>query len=796
MTGKAQKQKVLCDHCGDECITEDIVAGTQHFCCNGCKMIYMLLQENGMEAYYKYDEMPGISQKSASYKTYDFLDDDELVDKMLLFREGGKAKINLHLPQIHCSSCLWLLENINKLNPGILSSKVNFVKKEAVILYDETETSLRAVVELLYKIGYEPSLNFSKLDREDEGIRYSKSLLYKLGLAGFVFGNIMLLSFPEYLGFYQASVKFYVGYINIALAIPVLVYSGRDYLLSAWNGLKNKHLNIDVPVALGMLTLFLRSVYEILSGTGEGYLDSFAGFVFFLLIGRWFQSFTYQALDFDRNYKSYFPISAMVKAGKEWITKSIDKIAPGDILLIKNQELIPADAIVKSGHARVDYSFVTGEADIIHKKSGEDVLAGGRQMGNSIEVLVKKNVDQSYLTQLWNEDTFKNRTESSSTKLINSISKYFTLVVICIAVGTMLFWLNQKPDIAFRTFTAVLIVACPCALALAIPFTYGNVLRILSRKGFYLRNIHTIEDVQDVDTVIFDKTGTITDSGKISTTYYGKTLTPRQKTVLRSASIHSSHPLSKAIANELSDYEVMDVQSYEDIIGQGFIAEVDGHRLKVGSSSFIFGNVTVDHTHGVFIEIDGTYTGYFKFEHELRHGIKNFISTLGHTYELQVLSGDTDKEKDRMQDLFGKSARLYFNQSPSDKLKHIKHLQAQGKNVMMIGDGLNDAGALKQSNVGIVISDDANNFSPACDGILTAHKFDRLTNYTYFLDRLRFVIYGAFLLAFLYNLIGLYFAVTGQLSPVIAAILMPLSSITVILYGVISSQLLSKLYLK
>lgn len=784
----------LCTHCGDTCESPDFVIDDHTFCCNGCKMVYLLLHENGLNAYYQYDEQPGITLKENSEKNYDYLDNEDLVLKLLSFNEGEISKVSFTLPQIHCSSCLYLLENITKLDKGIIGSRVNFTAKEVTITYKNISTTLKSIVQLLNKIGYEPRINYDKIDDDKRVSKYDRSLLYKLGLAGFAFGNIMLLSFPEYLGFNKASYLFHIGYINIILATPVLLYSGMDYLKSAWKGVCMSNLNIDLPIAIGMITLYTRSVYEILSQSGEGYLDSFAGFIFFLLIGRWFQSFTSQALDFDRNYKSYFPISATIKLLNKWITRSIDEIKPGDLLRIKNQQLIPVDGILQKGKARIDYSFVTGEADYVTKKIGEQIYAGGRHQGESIEITATKKVDQSYLTQLWNEDTFKKQQLSNSGRMIQWISKYFTIGILIIASLTVLYWYISEPSIAFSTFTAVLIVACPCALALAIPFTYGNILRLLVRNGLYLRNVSTIENIQDIDYIIFDKTGTITDNQSIKIEYDGHTLSDIELSFIVSACSHSSHPLSKAIVNHQQDATLIDIDLYEDHIGEGFIAKWNNKILRLGSSSFIFGTDKKRKERGVFVEINEKYKGYYKFEHSTRDNVETIVSGLKEKYEVGLLSGDTDTEINRMRGIFNSDKNLYFEQTPHDKLNHIRNLQNQGHKVMMIGDGLNDAGALKQSNVGLVISDAVNNFSPACDGILNANDFHLLFNQIQYLKIARYIIYGAFVLALLYNIIGLYFACTGQLSPVIAAILMPLSSVTVILYGVSASYILYRKY--
>ncbi|MBP6540510.1 MAG: heavy metal translocating P-type ATPase, partial [Saprospiraceae bacterium] len=405
-----------CTHCGDECPTDHPVFDDKDFCCNGCQVVYSVLRDNGLGDYYKFESNPGISQKSISSKNYSFLDDEDVVNNLVEFREKSIAKISFTLPQIHCASCIWLLENLNKLNPGILSSRVNFLAKSATVSYNPEKIKLREVVEQLAIIGYPPELNLQKLSTAKSGV-HDRSLYYKLGLAGFSFGNIMLLSFPEYLGFEQASVKFYLGYINIILAIPVLLYSGFDYLRSAWWTVKMKQINIDIPIAIGMLTLFFRSVFEIMTQTGEGYLDSLAGFIFFLLIGKWFQHYTFYSIAFDRNYKSYFPISAMIKTDDGWQSKSLDKLDVGDVLLVRNEEIIPGDAILLKGDATIDYSFVTGESDLLKKTSGEKIFAGGKNIGSNIHIQLLKKVDQSYLTKLWDEDSFSIDKESKTQTL-------------------------------------------------------------------------------------------------------------------------------------------------------------------------------------------------------------------------------------------------------------------------------------------------------------------------------------------------------------------------------------------
>ena len=297
-----------------------------------------------------------------------------------------------------------------------------------------------------------------------------------------------------------------------------------------------------------------------------------------------------------------------------------------------------------------------------------------------------------------------------------------------------------------------------------------------------------IDRIQQIDDIIFDKTGTITDHKNIEATISGPQLTPRECYLIKSAVYQSNHPLSKAIFSILPGEYSKEQEKFKEITGQGITSVFADDQVRVGSPLFIEGSAKNEHK-SVVAEVNGHVVTWFSIEHKLREGVEELVETLGKSYSVTILSGDNDKEEARLKSFFPQNATMTFHQTPLDKLNHIKQMQAKGRNVMMIGDGLNDAGALMQSNVGIVISEDSNNFTPACDAILGAKAFPSLLSYLTFLKKARWIIIGAFVLAFLYNVLGLYFAVRGELSPVVAAILMPISSITVMVYGLLSSTL-------
>lgn len=789
--GKKQSEELICYHCGELCVDDSIHIDDKLFCCNGCKTVFEILDTSGMCTYYDLEENPGFTLKGRRQVQYAWLDDPEVREKLISFTDDKQTKVTFYLPQMHCAACVWLLENLYRLNDGIDASRVNFLQKEVFINFDNEKTDLRTVVELLDSIGYAPAINMSDLE-EKKPVVAERKFYYKLGLAGFAFGNIMLLSFPEYLGLDrsvdQAFFRFF-GFLNILLAIPVVFYSAMDYLRSAWIGIKQRNLNIDVPITIGILTIFGRSVFDIVTGTGSGYLDSLSGLVFFLLLGKWFQQKTYHTIEFERDYKSYFPIAANLKINGEEKPVVVDKLKSGDTIVLRNHELIPADGILLKGKADIDYSFVTGESELVRKSPGQKIFAGGRQYGESVEITLTKKVSQSYLTQLWNDAAFEKEERLRASELADKIGEVFTYVVLTIAFATLGFWLFMDSSKAIFAFSAVLIVACPCAVALSIPFTFGNVLRILGRHKFFLKNTGVIESLQDIDHVVFDKTGTLTHGGMSSVHYEGEVLEDRIKGALKQLAGQSTHPMSRLVANYYSE-EKQEIRDFTEIPGEGVKGYFRGMELRLGSSKFV---QTESEKQGVHFSVNGEYKGVFVVDNVYRKGLKKFIAWFGDRYKLSLISGDNDKEKARLSEIFPATTEMHFDQAPAQKLAYIDKIQQSGnKKVLFFGDGLNDAGAIRKSNVGIVLTDKVSNFTPASDGIISTDQFDKIPVFIEYTRKSLRLVWYAYFIALMYNIVGIGFASSGNLSPLVAAVLMPISSISVVLFGVISSTLLAR----
>ena len=787
-----------CFHCGQEIEKDRIFFDEKAFCCNGCKSVYEILNANNLGNFYELNKNSGI-RPDENLSQFDYLDTPEIFEKVVDFSEGNTSVVTFKIPVIHCSSCIWLLESLQDLNTNIRYSQVNFTKKTLQVSFNQNELPLSELAKFLTNLGYKPVISLETADKKEVAV--DRSLTIKVAVAGFAFGNAMMFAFPEYLNT-GSSVDFWLEefapffrFLTFLLSIPVVVYSASDYYKSAWFGLKNKIVNIDVPIVLGILVLFFRSVYEIATNYGPGYFDTLCGLLFFMLLGKIFQKRTYSALSYDRDYKSFYPIAVTkVDFGGQQQNILLSDIKVGDRILVRNQEIIPVDAVLINGEGNIDNSFITGESATITKNPGDKIFAGGKQIGSILELEVIKTVNQSYLTQLWNKEAFR-KEELGLDTLVNQISKYFTFIILGITLLAGIYWYQIDFEKMFQVVSAILIVACPCALALSTPFTMGHIMRILGRNKMYVKDAHTIEKMAKIDTLVFDKTGTITYNKKANISFEGKEIAEFDLKNIKSLLKNSNHPLSKSLYEflEVQD-EYLPIENFKETAGKGYEATVRGKVYKIGSAKFTHQEAKSLET-AVYLERDGEFLGKYIFKNEYRDGLAEMAKELK-DYKIHVLSGDNSSEEKTLKNLIPNITEMRFSQSPEDKLEYIKSLQDQGKKVAMLGDGLNDAGALKQSNIGIAIADDTNSFTPSSDVIMNGGVLTKLHDYFALTKDAMIIVKLTFGISFLYNVVGLTAAVLGEMSPLFAAILMPLSSISVVAFTSLSTWLRSKKYFK
>lgn len=710
-------------------------------------------------------------------------------ERMVRMDSEGMATSTLYIPDMSCASCVAFLERLPAKHHAIQRAEVNFPRKELRLAYDEVKLPLDSLAALLDRLGYPPEVRERHVE---EAKPKDRTPILRLIVAGCCFAAMVSFSFTP------ARLRDFVGWSNLLLSLPVLFFSARGYFESAWKALRSKGLNMDVPIALGMAVIFVRSAADWFLHSGMGYFDSLSGLAFFLLIGKWYQLSTHSKLSHERDYKSWFPINVIrLSPMGENTSVPISSLSPGDRIRIHHGEIVPADSILVSGSGQIDRSFITGESHPVAVQSGQPIEAGGRQVGGAIELKVERPVAQSELTRLWNSDAFQKDLKRSIQDPVDRISRHFTATVLAIATLTFLFWIKTDAAVAWEAFTATLIVACPCALALSLPFTYGSALRWFGRAGAYLKNALVVERMAQVSDLVFDKTGTLTATTSFETQFQslpGTTVNQKIRELVASAAASSAHPLSRAITRMWPESQAP-VEAYEESPGAGIAATVGGSTINLGTprwvgateadiqsleTTFPFAKGDVRPTFS-YLSMDDRLVGRFAFTKPMREGIDAELTDLASMYRLHLISGDSDAEKETFAKWFPPDD-MHFQMRPEEKMDYIKDLHSNhpGAITAMIGDGLNDAGALKIADLGIAVVDDLYAFSPASDMILDARALKNLGAMLRFAREARRTVYLLFGISFAYNFIGLYFAVQGLLTPVVAAILMPVSSITVV----------------
>lgn len=766
-----------CFHCGDPCPDDRVVYGDKHFCCTGCRTVYSILHENELDQYYCMNETPGINARKTAPTLFSFLDDPEIAARFISFSSPKLVKAEFYLPQIHCSSCLWLLEHLSRIHKGIIDSRVNFMEKRVYLSYDPTQINLRGVAEQLSGLGYEPLIDLNGTGPASPGI--DKTAI-QIGVSGFCFANIMLLSFPEYFGLnieQDGQLVTFFRFLNLGLGIPVFIIGLDVFFRNAWNGLKQWYLNIDGPVSLAILVTFVRSLTEIVSGSGMGYLDSMSGIVFFMLVGRALQNRTNKALQFNRNYESYFPIAVQVKEGGLLMSRNIRDVQKGDLLLLKHGEVIPVDGMLSLGRSLIDYSFITGESRPVPVNPGELVYSGGRVEGSPVEIVTVKPFSQSGFTQLWNNEAFRKEKKSGHYRT-DLLAKYFTFLVLGIAGTAFIYWQIREPSVSWNAFTAVLIVACPCALLLSSSFTYGHLIRLFSNLQFFVKNAAVIESLPTINHIVFDKTGTLTHSHSGSVIQRFTDWTPEEENMALSLMSCSSHPLSQSILTWAGPVETGPVASCREIPGGGIEGWVRERHIRIGNKKFTGYEGPGWPDSEVYVTIDGRLKAVYTVSSPFKAGAPDLLQRLN-GFKLSLLSGDRPESLPALEKQLPVGMKVMIGQSPQQKLDYIRTTRETGDRVLMVGDGLNDAGALRQSDIGLAVVDRHFSFSPACDILVQADRLKDLDRLIRMAVQGKYLIWAGFAYSVIYNVIGIYYAVTGQMNPLVAAILMPLSSIGV-----------------
>ncbi len=771
----------ICHHCGDPCASGSIRQGDLQFCCTGCLSVYTILRDAGMCSYYELGSEHGTSQRNVSSDTsrFEVLDDPSTASRFIVAEMPGMVVARFTLPTMHCASCIWLLERLSRFEPGITSSRVDLLRKSIEIQYNPASTSLRKVANVVSSVGYPPLLTSEEdvAQRQSEQREALRGIYLRMGVAGFAAGNVMMMSVAQYLsgGTLDSTLITVFSVISVLISIPVYFFSASSWLRSAMASIRRGVINLDVPVALGITTVFVRSLVDIIGGYGEGFLDSFTGLVLFLLVGRLFQQKAFDAVTFDRTVRSFFPLSVRRCTRGEESVVPVDAVRSGDELFVRYGEVVPADSVVLSEIGYVDYSFVTGESVPVECTKGTLIYAGGRVVGHALRLTATRPASQSYLASLW-ERTSGTTTRNAYSTRSNTFGLVFTLGTVAIALVAAVYHGVYDMRLAANVFTAVLIIACPCAFTLAAPITLGTAMGALSRVGLYIKNIGVMVELRRVRSVVFDKTGTLTD--RTQARYHGRELSATESAAVQALVSQSTHPVSRAIAAANTEYA--DVDAIEEEIGKGLCGSSLGYTITIGSAEYAkkYGT-NVPSTGDTVLVIDGEFVGTYEYVSRMRDGVEQSIaalSTMG--YQTQLLTGDGDKDLPLLKRVFPAS-RMRFKATPEEKVFHIQQLRNEAP-VLMVGDGLNDMSAMAAADVSIAVTEDSSTLAPASDMIMPANSIQRLPALLTYAHNCSRVIQAALWFTMVYNVFAIGLAVMGLLTPVVTAIMMPVSSLMVV----------------
>lgn len=786
-----------CAHCG--AAGASLTIDDHKFCCEGCGRVYGMLRDQNLLGYYDFSEAKPPSLRDTPAQDFGYADGDWF--RRTFSTPVGEARysMRLRLPAIHCAACVWLLEKLPEMLPGVTGARINYLRKELTVTA-ENSLPVSRLIQTVADLGYTPDFK-PESGRSRALTRYDKGLLKRMAVAAFGFGNAMLFSFPEYFS-ERLEGRFQLTFmaLNVALAAFILFYSAGEFFSNAFRALKRRKVILDLPIAVGITAMFARSLVEIIAGASSGYFDTFAGLIFFLLIGRYVQSRSYTYLAFERDNLLFLPLAVRRREGDLEKVVAVQSLAVGDTIRLLSGEIAPTRCRVLSAAGAADYSFITGEALPVQLKAGDNFETGGRVVGQSVELKITEPVDQARINRIW-EGAAKSEADVSfgeESSFADRMLPYFTFVVIAAAAAGLLYWLPLDTAKAWNAFSAVLVITCPCALAMAKPFSFYTTQSVLGRAGLYLKSAASVEKFFRVKRIVFDKTGTITSGGAYDVVFAGS-LAENERAALKALTHESAHPLSKAINASLGETATPEINGFREIPGKGIAGSTAHADYLVGSALFLTeeGIAVPDAETStgaslVHAAVNRDYLGAFSVRNATRAGLSEVIASLSARYQLALLSGDTDRERARFEKIFPAGTPFYFNASPEHKAGIVRQFQSQGA-TMMVGDGLNDAAALGAASLGIALSEEQANFSPASDAILKASSFAYLPRLLLQARQAKTTAVIAYLISFGYNIFGVSVALTGGLTPLFCAILMPISSLSVIAFTFMTARVSARL---
>jgi Cu2+-exporting ATPase len=793
-----------CAHCGLPVPSAERAAlGEVSFCCSGCRTAYAIINQAGLGTYYtqRAQAAPAAEGVRASARSYAEYDHPEFRARHVRSGADG-AHLELFLTGIHCTACIWLVERLARVVEGVHSARFELGRSALEIVFDPARVSPSAIARGLAGLGYPPHPSAEGQHRAERD--REKALVTRLGIAFALAGNVMLMALALYCGAAQdAQYAALFRWGSLLLAIPSVFYCGSVFLRGAVAALRTRTPHMDLPVSIGILAGFTRSAWNTLTARGEVYFDSIAVLIFLLLVGRWLQQRHHRgatrALEL---IAALAPATARAIDGESWQEVPIAALAPSALLLVFPNERIPADGVVLEGESSVDTSWLTGESLPEEVRPGSRVYAGTQNASASLKIRVEVAGTETRLARLMQSVEQAQSERAPIVRLADRVAGYFVLVALALSAITFALWWWLDSSQALDHAVALLVVTCPCALGMATPLTVNAALRRAARAGIFFKGGEFLEALAHPGTIAFDKTGTLTEGKLALVAYYGE---QDAKAFLRAAEKASAHPIARALVAAFADAPELALERSEERPGAGVIARIAGREVRVGSAELVSPDRPLSEPWRSELEhqakqgrptvlaaLDGEVVALAAFSDPLRADASESLERLReYGYRPAVLSGDRPEVVSNMLKQLGKLSDARGGLSPEEKLDWVNQARKSGP-VFMVGDGVNDAAAMAAADVAIAVHGGAEASLVAADTFTTLPGVGKVLEAVEGARRTLSVIRRGIAFSLAYNVLGVGLCMAGLISPLLAAVLMPLSSLTVVTIALRSRTFIPK----
>lgn len=788
-----------CAHCGlpvpASRLTRD---GLPSFCCAGCQSVHALLREHGLERYYALHRETGPAPGPArpSDRTYAELDDPALGARIGGPAPDGLARAELFLEGVHCAACVWLVERLPRLVPGVIEARLDLGRSRAGVLWDPAAVALSRIARALDALGYavHPARGLAEQAARH---REERAMLGRIGLAGAVAANVMGIAFALYGGLLhgmEPEFARFFRWVSLGLTLPSLIWAGGVFFAGAWRGLRQRALHMDLPISIGLSAGFVHGAYATAQGTGEVYFDSVAILIFLLLSGRFLLRRQHRAAaDATQLLASLAPSVARRLEGARVREVALESLVPGDRVEVRAGDLVPADGRVASGASTLDLSLLTGESRPVDVGPGALVHAGTVNLAERLEVAVERTGEETRVGRLMRLVEEHARRRAPIALLADRLAGGFVAVVLGLAAATAALWWRVDPSRGVEYAVALLVVTCPCALALATPLAVSAAIGRAARVGLLIKGADVVERLARPGTMWLDKTGTLTSGRLVLASWWGSA---EARGLAAAVEAHSAHPLARALTEALAaDGPAPRAVHAVEALGGGVEGEVGGRRVLVGSPAFVSSRgarigaparaetarVAAAGVTPVMVAVDGQAVAVAGLGDAIRPDAPDALARIrARGWRVGILSGDDPLVVAAVGRRLGLDPALcHGRMAPEDKLRVVARAAAAGPAVM-VGDGVNDAAALAAATVGVGVHGGAEAVLAAADVFVVRGGIAPVADLLDGAYRTLRVIRRNLAFSLAYNAVAVALAMTGYLNPIAAAVLMPLSSFTVI----------------